>query len=232
MVSQAWHPTLNTVKQTTVMNAIKVAIVEENHYVREGLTQLINGTQGFNCVGAFSNATDILHVISRTKPQVILMDINLAGKMDGIAATMLIKEHFPHIAVIIQTVSEDNALVFQTIKAGASGYLLKNTPPAKLLEAIQDVMTGGSPLSPTIAFKALQMFREADIGTPYDTPSVSKLTERQREIVDNILKGKSYKTIAEELFISVETVKFHVKNVYEILGIHSKYELMTKFKQR
>jgi DNA-binding NarL/FixJ family response regulator len=213
------------------MNPIKVVIVEDNHYLREGLMQLINGTQGFKCVGAFPDATDIVHNIRRTDPQVILMDIDLPSKMDGIEATFQLKELFPDIFIIIQTVFEDKSKIFQAIKVGASGYLLKNTPPAKLLEAIQDVMAGGSPMTPTIAYKALEMFRQSDMTAPFDTPSVSQLTERQNEILEGIVKGKSYRIIADELFITMDTVKFHVKNIYEILQIHSRHELAAKFRK-
>jgi DNA-binding NarL/FixJ family response regulator len=213
------------------MNPIKVAIVEDNHYLREGLMQLINGTQGFKCVGAFPDATDIAHNIRRSEPQVILMDIDIPSKMNGIEATFQLKELFPAIFIIIQTVFEDKTKIFQAIKSGASGYLLKNTPPAKLLEAIQDVVAGGSPMTPSIAYKALEMFRQADISSPQTAPSLSQLTERQKEILEGIVKGKSYKLIAEELFITVDTVKFHVKNIYEILQIHSRHELAERFRK-
>jgi DNA-binding NarL/FixJ family response regulator len=213
------------------MDLIKIAIVEDNHYLREGFMQLINGTQGFKCVGAFSDATDIVHHIRRCEPQVILMDIDLPSKMNGIEATFQIKEQMPHIFVIIQTVFEDKTKIFQAIKAGASGYLLKNTPPAKLLEAIQEVIAGGSAMTPSIAYKALEMFRQADIMPPSKVPSVALLTERQKEILEGIVKGKSYKLIAEDLLITTDTVKFHVKNIYEILQIHSRHELTVRFRQ-
>ena len=215
------------------MNPIRVAIVEDNLYLREGLMQLINGTQGYKCVGIFADATDILHNIKRVEPHVVLMDIDLPSKMDGVDATFQIKEAFPSIFIIIQTVFEDKSKIFQAIKAGASGYLLKNTPPAKLLEAIQDVVSGGSPMTPSIAYKALEMFRQANIPTPHDKkpPLVSQLTERQNEILESIMKGKSYKMIADELFISIDTVKFHVKNIYEIMQVHSRFELINQFKK-
>lgn len=212
------------------MAPIKVVLIEDNHSLRDGLTQLINGTEGFKCVGAFADASDILHNIKRTQPHVILMDIDLPSKMNGIEATFHIKEAFPQIYVVIQTVFDDKTKIFQAIKAGASGYLLKNTSPIRLLEAIQDVVTGGSPMTPTVAYKALEMFRQADIATPHSPPSVSSLTERQKEILERIVKGKSYKLIAEELFISIDTVKFHVKNIYETLQIHSRHELSARFK--
>jgi DNA-binding NarL/FixJ family response regulator len=212
------------------MEPIKVAIVEDNLFLREGLTQLINGTQGFKCVGTFADATDIVHHIRSVEPQVILMDIDLPSKMNGIEATFQIKDAFPEILVIIQTVFDDKTKIFQAIKAGASGYLLKTTPPLKLLEAIQDVVAGGSPMTPSIAFKALEMFRETTMSTPLDTPSVSGLTERQKAILERIVKGNSYKMIAEELFITVDTVKFHVKNIYDTLQVHSRHELSALFR--
>jgi DNA-binding NarL/FixJ family response regulator len=212
------------------MDIIKVAIVEDNHYLREGLMQLINGSQGFKCVGTFADATDIVHHIRSVEPQVILMDIDLPSKMNGVEATFQIKAVFPEVLVIIQTVFDDKSKIFQAIKAGASGYLLKTTPPTKLLEAIQDVVAGGSPMTPSIAFKALEMFREATISVPLEDPSVLGLTERQKMILERIVKGNSYKMIAEELFITVDTVKFHVKNIYDALQIRSRHELSARFK--
>jgi DNA-binding NarL/FixJ family response regulator len=209
---------------------IKVAIVEDNVHLRDGLTQLINGTKGFKCVGAFGDANDIVHHIGQVEPHVILMDIDLPSKMNGVEATFHIKAAFPDILIIIQTVFDDKTKIFQAIKAGASGYLLKTTSPSKLLEAIEDVVAGGSPMTPSIAFKALEMFREATASTPYLTPSMSELTERQKAILERIVRGNSYKMIAEELFISVDTVKFHVKNIYIILHVNSRHELSALFK--
>jgi DNA-binding NarL/FixJ family response regulator len=212
------------------MEPIKVAVVEDNAYLRDGLMQLINGTKGFKCVGAFADANDIVHHIGRVDPHVILMDIDLPSKMNGVEATFQIKEVFPDVLIIIQTVFDDKTKIFQAIKAGASGYLLKTTPPSKLLEAIEDVVAGGSPMTPSIAFKALEMFREATLSSPYLNPSVSGLTERQKAILERIVKGNSYKMIAEELFISVDTVKFHVKNIYTILHVNSRHELAALFR--
>jgi DNA-binding NarL/FixJ family response regulator len=212
------------------MEPIKVAIVEDNALLRDALSQLINGTHGFKCVGIFPDATDIVHHIRRVEPDVILMDIDLPSKMDGVEATYRIKAQMPEVLVIIQTVFDDKTKIFQAIKAGASGYLLKTTPPVKLLQAIQDVMAGGAPMSPSIAFKALELFRQATIETPVDLPSVAELSDRQKVILERIVKGNSYKLIAEDLFITVDTVKFHVKKIYDILQIHSRHELTARFK--
>jgi DNA-binding NarL/FixJ family response regulator len=213
------------------MNPIKIAIIEDNHFLREGLIQLINGTQGYKCVGAYPDASNVLYNIRRTDPHVILMDIDMPSKMNGIEATFQIKEQFPHIFTIIQTTFEDKSKILQAIRVGASGYLLKNTPPAKLLEAIQDVVAGGSPMTPAIVNKALEMLRESNIATPFETPALSRLTERQKEILEGIVKGKSYKAIADELYITTDTVKFHVKNIYDVLQIHSRHELAARFRK-
>ncbi len=207
------------------MNVVRIAIFEDNHYLREGLQQLINAKEGFKCVGTFVDVSDVLHNIRSSEPDVVLMDIDLPSKMNGIEATFLIKEHFPEIKILIQTVFDDSEKIFQAIKGGASGYLLKNAPPTKLLEAIQDVFSGGSVMTPTIAYKALEMFRKSNFELPSNNSSIAQLTERQKEILECLVQGKSYKLIAAELFISIETVKFHIKNIYEILQIHSRYEL-------
>jgi DNA-binding NarL/FixJ family response regulator len=210
---------------------ISVAIIEDNHMLRDGLAQLINGTPGFKCVGAFSDAYDIIYRIKRCQPQVVLMDIDIPGKIDGIETTYLLKQDFPDIHIIMQTVFEDKTKIFQAIKAGASGYLLKNTAPARLLEGIQEVVIGGSPMSPSIAYKTLEMFRNNEVGMPIEKPSLAHLTERQRQILECITAGKSYKIIADELFVSIDTVKYHVKNIYDSLQIHSRHELAARWKR-
>ena len=207
------------------MGVVRIVIFEDNHYLREGLQQLINAKEGFKCVGAFVDVSDVLHNIRSSEPDVVLMDIDLPSKMNGIEAAFLIKEHFPEIKILIQTIFDDSEKIFQAIKSGASGYLLKNTLPTKLLEAIQDVYSGGSVMTPTIAYKALEMFRKSNFELPSKNSSIAQLTERQKEILECLVQGKSYKLIAAELFISIETVKFHIKNIYEILQIHSRYEL-------
>lgn len=208
------------------MNLIKVAIVEDNPPLREGLMQLINGTSGFKCVGVMPDAADILYQIRRIEPDVVLMDIDLPSKMDGIQSTFEIKEAFPDISILILTVFEDKLKIFQALKAGASGYLLKHTPPSKLLEAIAEIATGGAPMSPTVAHIVIKMLQDAPIASPFDVAQLAKLTERQKEILKSIVKGKSYKMIAEEHFISVDAVKFHVKNIYERLRVQSRHELV------
>lgn len=212
------------------MDAIKVLVVENNAALREGWAQLINGTVGFLCVGDFAHAKDIASLIRRTKPQVVLMDMDFPHDRDGMEALLLIKAAAPDIHVIIQTYCADTITIFQAIKAGASGYLLKTTKPCRLLEAIQDVLMGGSPMTPSITYKILEIIRKSDRTVLFTPPSVSKLTERQKEIVAAIVEEKSYKKIAEELFISLNTVKFHVKHIFEIYQVHSRHQLTALFK--
>lgn len=204
---------------------IRVAIFEDNYLLRESYYHLINGTPGFTCVGAFDNATNLVFKIQRADPDVVLMDIDMPG-INGIEATGIIKGDFPKIHVVMQTVFEDDDKIFEAILNGASGYILKKTPPVKLLEAIAEVHGGGAAMTPSIAAKTLRLFRKGI--RPLPGKEETHLNERQKEILEFIVKGMSYKMIAEKIFISVDTVRYHVKNIYGILQVHSKYELLRK----
>jgi DNA-binding NarL/FixJ family response regulator len=204
---------------------ISVAIFEDNHLLRDGYYQLINGMPGFTCVGAYDNATDVLFKIRRSEPEVVLMDIDMPG-INGIESVRVIKEHFPNIHIIMQTVFEDDDKIFRAIQAGAGGYILKKIPPSKILEAISEVYNGGAPMTPSIAAKTLQLFRSGL--KPLPDKKHAQLNERQTEILECIVNGMSYKLIAEKLFISVDTVRYHIKNIYEILQVHSRFELINK----
>ena len=206
---------------------IKVAIFEDNPLLRDSLFHLINGSEGFICTGAFGDCSDLMRKVESAHPDVILMDIDLPG-MNGIEAVGKINQTHPEIMVIMQTVFNDNERIFQSITAGASGYLLKNTSPVRILESIREAATGGAPMTPSIAHKILEVFRSKKPALP--TKDQSQLNERQQEILDCIFNGMSYKLIAEKLFISVETVRYHVKNIYEILHVHSRDELISKVK--
>jgi DNA-binding NarL/FixJ family response regulator len=207
---------------------IKVAIFEDNPLLRDSLFQLINGSEGFTCTGAFPDCTDLMRKVESASPDVILMDIDLPGGMNGIEAVAQINQKHPGIIIIMQTVFNDNERIFQSITAGASGYLLKNTSPVRILESIREAATGGAPMTPSIAHKILEVFRG-------NKPSLSaneqsQLNERQKEILECIFNGMSYKLIADKLFIAVDTVRYHVKNIYEILHVHSRDELISKVK--
>jgi DNA-binding NarL/FixJ family response regulator len=203
---------------------IKVAIFEDNYLLRDGYYQLINGMPGFSCIAAYDNADDLLFKIKRSEPEVVLMDIDMPG-MNGIEAVQIIKENFPNLHIIMQTVFEDDDKIFNAIQAGAEGYILKKIAPTKILEAISEVYNGGAPMTPVIASKILRLFRS---GTKPLPEKKSNLNERQTEILESIVNGMSYKLIAEKLFISVDTVRYHVKNIYEILQVHSRFELISK----
>src|SRR5450631_3255659 len=204
---------------------IPVAIFEDNYLLRDSYYQLINGMPGFTCVGAYDNAADLIFKMKRSESEVILMDIDMPV-INGIDAVLVIKENFPEIHIIMQTVFEDDDKIFLAIQAGAEGYILKKISPAKILDAITEVYNGGAPMTPVIAAKTLKLFRSG-LKPPPDNKQ-AKLNERQTEILESIMNGMSYRLIAEKLFISVETVRYHIKNIYEILQVHSRFELMNK----
>ena len=203
---------------------IKVALFEDNPLLRDSLFQLINGSEGFICTGAFADCTDLMRKVDSADPDVILMDIDLPGGMNGIEAVGKINQTHPGIMIIMQTVFNDNERIFQSITAGASGYLLKNTSPARILESIREAATGGAPMTPSIANKILQLFRSKKPSLPVNEQS--QFNDRQKEILECIFNGLSYKLIAEKLFISVDTIRYHVKNIYEILHVNSRDELI------
>lgn len=203
---------------------IRVVIFEDNYMLRDGYFQLINGMPGFTCVGSYDNASDLIFKIKHSLPEVILMDIDMPG-ISGIEAVRLIKDDFPGVFVIMQTVFEDDDKIFGAIQAGADGYILKRIAPAKILESIAEVYTGGAPMTPVIAGKTLKLFRTGI--KPLLDKRQAQLNDRQTEILECIVNGFSYKLIAEKLFISVDTVRYHVKNIYEILQVHSRFELIS-----
>ena len=206
---------------------IKVALFEDNPLLRDSLVQLINASEGLICTGAFPDCSNLMRKVESAKPDVILMDIDLPG-MNGIEAVGQINQTYPDMVIIMQTVFNDNERIFQSITAGASGYLLKNTSPARILEAIREAATGGAPMTPSIAHKILDVFRSKKPALP--AKEQSQLNERQQEILECIFNGMSYKLIGEKLFVSVDTVRYHVKNIYEILHVHSRDELISKVK--
>ena len=203
---------------------IRVAIFEDNRSLLDGLTAMIGGTQGFECVGAFPNCNNLLKNISQVKPHVVLMDIEMPG-INGIEAVGMIKEEFPEIKVLMETIFDDDEKIFNSICAGAEGYILKNTSPAEIMEAIKDIHEGGSPMTPSIANRVLKMVRHRP-----DTPAKESfdLTDREKEILTCLVKGMSYKMVADACFISIETVNVHIKNIYRKLQVHSKSEAVAK----
>ena len=206
------------------MKTVRVIIFEDNRNLREGLFQLINGSPGFECAGAFANCTEILKDIQQTNPDVILMDIEMPG-ISGIEAVKIAKEKFPDVKILMETIFDDNDKVFQSICNGAEGYILKNTPPVQMLSAIKEVYEGGSPMTPSIARKVLKMVKH---NHPTETVNDFDLTDREKDILKYLVQGMSYKLIADACFISPETVNGHIKNIYKKLQVHSKSEAVAK----
>jgi DNA-binding NarL/FixJ family response regulator len=206
------------------MSNIKVVIFEDNTNLRRGLTTLINGSDGFECTGAFGNCDKLIKNISDTNPDVILMDIEMPG-INGIEAVKILKPQFPGIKILMETIFEDDEKVFHSICSGAEGYILKNTPPSQILEAIKEIHEGGAPMTPSIASKVLAMFKS---GTSFSKDESHNLTDRELEVLKFLVDGMSYKLIAEKCFVSIDTVSSHVKNIYKKLQVHSKAEAVAK----
>jgi len=203
---------------------INVVIFEDNGLLRESLYQLINGTGGLKCTGRFANCDDIIFNIKKARPQVVLMDIQMPG-INGIEGVKIIKANFPEIKIIMQTVVEDDDKIFASICSGASGYLLKNTTPARLLQAIVEVYEGGAPMTPLIAQKVLDKFRRQ---SPVSSKELNDLSTREKEILECLVQGMSYKMIAAACKISIDTVRFHIRHIYEKLHVGSKSEAVSK----
>jgi len=206
---------------------LRVAVFEDNHPLREMLFQLINGTPEMSCVGAFPDAANLVRKIEQCTPEVILMDIDMPG-ISGIEAVSVIKEKFPAIQILMQTVFEDDERVFDSICAGASGYILKNFLNTKLVEYIKELQFGGSPMSPAIARKVLTKMQSIPQHViPEQSPDYH-LTKREKEVLACMVNGLSYKMIADQLFISYETVRSHIKKIYEKLHVASLTEMVAK----
>jgi DNA-binding NarL/FixJ family response regulator len=204
-------------------NVIRIAVVEDDKTVRDGLQMLLNGSPGFSCVAAYGTGEEAVAGLPGVNPDVVLMDINLPG-MNGIECIISLKEQNLSMLFIMLTVFENTDAIFQSLSAGATGYLLKQTPPAKLLESIQEVFHGGSPMSGEIARKVVQSFQHPE-GTSKQLPG---LTKREEEILSYLVKGYFYKEIAGLLFISTETVRTHIRNIYEKLQVRTRTEAIVK----
>jgi len=202
---------------------IKVAIVEDLRDVREGLSVLINGSPGFRCVATFRTMEEALGRVGDELPDVVLTDIGLPG-MSGIEGIGILKVRYPDLLIVALTIYDDEKGIFQALCAGASGYLLKNMPPARLLESLKEVATGGAPMSPEVARQVVKLFRE------FRPPERAeyRLTSQETQLLKLLVDGHSYKTAAAELGITVRTVAFHLQNVYQKLQVHSKSEAVAK----
>jgi DNA-binding NarL/FixJ family response regulator len=202
---------------------VRVSIIEDQREVREGLTSLINGTPGFRCTGSFRTMEDALRSLNGQLPDVILTDIGLPG-MSGTEGIRILKDRYPDIPIVALTVYDHEGEIFDALCAGANGYLLKNTPPARLLDCLKEVIGGGAPMSPEVARRVIKLFREFRPPQRAD----HNLTQQEMELLKLLVEGHNYKTAAAELSISINTVKFHLKNIYEKLQVHSKSEAVAK----
>lgn len=204
---------------------INVVIVEDNNVIREGLAALINGTPGYSCIGAYSDCESFIDKLDATPADVVLMDIGLPG-INGIEGVKVAIRMKSDINILMLTVYEDSDKVFDALCAGACGYLVKKTPPAKLLEAIRDVHEGGSPMSSTVARQVITAFKETKNISANDYGY--ELSEREKEVLSRLADGYNYQEIANSLFISVDTVRHHIRNIYKKLHVHSQSEAVAK----
>ncbi len=202
---------------------IKLLLYEDNPQLREGLTMLINGSEGFEVLAAFKNCDSIIDEVEAFNPDVILMDIDMPG-VNGIEGLKRVRAVNADVKILMLTVFDDNKNVFEAISNGANGYILKKTPPAKLLEYISEAQTGGAPMTASVATQVLKMFSSMnnDKGEDYN------LSEREKQVLQLLVEGYSYKMIAGEMYIAIDTVRSHIKKIYEKLHVNSKSEAVAK----
>ena len=207
--------------------SLRIAIFDDNKNIRDSITLLLQTVPEFEVAGSFSNVLDCVEDVRDSTPDIVLMDIEMPG-MTGIEAVRTIKKEFPQVLILMQTVFEDDDRVFDSICAGASGYLLKNFLNTKLVESINELQYGGSPMSPSIARKVFNRMQQIpQLFRPEEVPDYN-LTPREKEVLGCIVDGLSYKMIADKLSISYETVRSHVKKIYEKLHVASLTEVVSK----
>jgi len=202
----------------------RVALCEDNEDFRESLKQFIEDTPGYSVIASLSSAQDIIHAISENTPEVILMDIDMPG-MTGIEATRLVKSNFPNVQVIILTVYDDDDKIFKAILAGATGYLLKKTPPVRIIDSIKEITEGGASMNASIVKKVLSFFSDHHGSAQSNEYTLS---QRELDILKCLVNGDSYKMIADNCNISIGTVRSHINNIYKKLHINSKSEAVAK----
>lgn len=202
---------------------LRIAIVEDQKEIREGLAALIDGTQGYRCIWSFRSMEDALAQIGRDLPDVALIDIGLPG-MSGIEGTRLLKERYPNVLLLILTVYDDDDRIFGALCAGACGYLLKKTPSARLLESLKEAMAGGAPMTPEIARRAIGLFQR------FHPPRHAEyhLTPHEVRLLKMLVQGHNYTSAAAELGVAFSTIAFHMQNIYQKLQVHSKSEAVSK----
>ena len=205
---------------------INLAIVEDNTALRQSLEQLFDRTTNMKCVVSLNNLLNVVSEFQKSQPDIVLMDIGLPA-INGIEGVRTVKSNFENIQVIMFTVFEDDEKIFEAIRSGASGYLLKKTPPEEIIEAIKQLHEGGAPMSPSIARKVIQAFQVK----PSPVLEDHRLTSREKEILYALVDGLSYKKIAEKYFVSIHTVRSHISSIYEKLHVNSKSQAVAKVLQ-
>ena len=208
---------------TGTETTIRVAIVEDRREIREGLAMIINGTPGFHCTGAYRSMEEALERIGQDLPDVVLNDIGLPG-MSGIDGIRILKQRYPGLVVLVLTIYDDDDRIFDALCAGASGYLLKKTQPARLLESLREAVAGGAPMSPEVARRVIALFRE--FRSPDST--TCELTPHEVRLLRLFVEGHNYKTAAAELGVTVHTISFHLRSIYDKLQVHSKSAAVAK----
>ena len=203
---------------------IKVAIIEDDDWIRQNLATQLHDTEGFFCAGAYRSGEEALERIPGNVPDVVLMDINLP-KMNGIECVRQLKVLVPAVQILMLTVYEDSDKIFNSLLAGASGYLLKRTPRSELLAAIADVYRGSSPMTGHIARKVVQYFNQRG----HNDTEIEKLSKREHEVLDHLAQGVPYKEIADVMSLSIDTVRIHIKGIYSKLHVHSRGEAVAKY---
>jgi len=212
-----------TSNATAGTKPVRIAIVEDRREIRDGLAMLINGTEGFSCSGSYRSMEEALQQINADVPDLVLSDIGLPG-MSGIEGIRILKERYPSLTILMLTIYDDDERIFDALCAGASGYLLKKTPPVKLLESLREAVAGGAPMSPEVASRVIALFRDV---RPPDRAQYD-LTPHESRLLKLFVEGHNYKTAAAELGVSVHTISFHLRSIYEKLQVHSKSEAVAK----
>ena len=215
--------TNTVIMETPPPSPIEVAIVEDRREIRESLALLIGGTDGFKCIGSYRSMEEALDKLKHHQPHLLLSDIGLPG-MSGIEGVAILKERYPDLLILMLTVYDDDERIFDAMCAGASGYLLKKTPPARLLDSLREVASGGAPMSPEVAKRVIALFREIRPPERADY----ELTPHETRLLKLLVQGHNYKTAAAELGVTVHTVSFHLRSIYEKLQVHSKSEAVAK----
>jgi DNA-binding NarL/FixJ family response regulator len=210
------------------MTEISVCIVDDNSDLRNALEEIVEMSEGYRCVGTIGTAEEAISQIPILRPDVVLMDINLGGTQSGIDCVKALKQQIPSTNFMMCTVYEEDEKIFEALRAGASGYILKKTAPARLLESIRELYQGGAPMSSQIARKVVAAFQKKSAAAG-SNDELDELSNREKEILEQLSKGLMYKEIAAELFISPETVRKHVYHIYEKLHVTNRIEAVNKY---